>query len=685
MRNRFLILGLTGPLGSGCTTTAKFLSGSTIDGKNFTELLLELSNDDFLDDLDKRISRQNNQIKKLTDQISVRLNKPLGIYKNEMIDFSEDLWIKDKERKLKYTHQQLAIYHRRRLTSEVLKDFTKEQKTYLNISEKERQLFGFSPFVYISFTTIIMKLAIESFFRFGKQNCMKYFEEKIKANDEDKKELDKIRKIFINEIEMLKNSWSQYKDANQFIKERHYEVGRKFHKYLDPDTFESFNKIIQKSMSDFYDFISSAYSILYKLKAESKTEEYSKALSEVLQDWGDNIRATGNPFNKFSDSNDVDIENIYTLSKELNVIIKLLRFRIRFIDNSYKILPGDNKLLENAPAFFVVECFRNPFEVDYFKVRYSEFYLLSIQADEILRKQRVKYFSDNRDKRDQGKTKQVGDLFKLDVRSCVLNSDIALINNKSQIDYLKKLLRYFALIREPGCISPTDQELNMHLAYSMSLMSTCISRKVGAVIIGPKGYILGAGWNDVNSGKIGCGLRNKRDYLKDEFPITSNEFKDKFMQQLENFTDNQSICYKDIMSKLHLQKQLSKAKIDSQKIDEINDIVSIKRLEFCRALHAEENAILQIANVGGNSIAGSSIYTTTFPCELCAKKIYQTGIKTIYYTEPYPDSISEEVFLKDGYRKIEILPFEGVKSNCFYKLFKPVTDKKDYQIINSIS
>ena len=76
-------------------------------------------------------------------------------------------------------------------------------------------------------------------------------------------------------------------------------------------------------------------------------------------------------------------------------------------------------------------------------------------------------------------------------------------------------------------------------------------------------------------------------------------------------------------------------------------------------------------------IEDGTIYTTTYPCELCAKKLYQIGIRTIYFTEPYPESISENVFLEDGTKIIDRVPFEGVKSHSYFRLFKPVYDKKE--------
>ena len=87
----------------------------------------------------------------------------------------------------------------------------------------------------------------------------------------------------------------------------------------------------------------------------------------------------------------------------------------------------------------------------------------------------------------EGKDKKTDHLFKLDVTSCVLSSDIALLNDHDgKQKFFDKFLRFFALIRNPGCIPPNDNELYMHIAYSHSLKSTCISRKVGAVILDPK-------------------------------------------------------------------------------------------------------------------------------------------------------------------------------------------------------
>lgn len=54
-------------------------------------------------------------------------------------------------------------------------------------------------------------------------------------------------------------------------------------------------------------------------------------------------------------------------------------------------------------------------------------------------------------------------------------------------------------------------------------------------------------------------------------------------------------------------------------------IPSGERTEICRAVHAEQNVIIQAA-AHGISIQGSTIYATHTPCILCAKMLVNVGI-----------------------------------------------------------
>ncbi|MBQ8151481.1 MAG: cytidine deaminase, partial [Firmicutes bacterium] len=82
-------------------------------------------------------------------------------------------------------------------------------------------------------------------------------------------------------------------------------------------------------------------------------------------------------------------------------------------------------------------------------------------------------------------------------------------------------------------------------------------------------------------------------------------------------------------------------------------IPSGERHEMCRALHAEQNAIIQAAT-SGQSVEGATIYITHQPCVICAKMIINAGIEKIIVKEGYPDQLSVEL-LEEAGRKIVML------------------------------
>ncbi len=69
------------------------------------------------------------------------------------------------------------------------------------------------------------------------------------------------------------------------------------------------------------------------------------------------------------------------------------------------------------------------------------------------------------------------------------------------------------------------------------------------------------------------------------------------------------------------------------------NIASGTRAEFCYALHAEQNAIVQAAKLGV-SVDGATMYVTHQPCVICTKLIINSGIKRVVYKNPYPDELS---------------------------------------------
>jgi dCMP deaminase len=64
-------------------------------------------------------------------------------------------------------------------------------------------------------------------------------------------------------------------------------------------------------------------------------------------------------------------------------------------------------------------------------------------------------------------------------------------------------------------------------------------------------------------------------------------------------------------------------------------------------LHAESNAISKLAK-GHNSGAGADIFITHAPCIECAKLIYQSGIRQVYYSQAYRDNSGIEFLEKSN-------------------------------------
>ncbi|MCK9310844.1 MAG: cytidine/deoxycytidylate deaminase family protein [Bacteroidales bacterium] len=83
------------------------------------------------------------------------------------------------------------------------------------------------------------------------------------------------------------------------------------------------------------------------------------------------------------------------------------------------------------------------------------------------------------------------------------------------------------------------------------------------------------------------------------------------------------------------------------------NIPSGKNHEKCRAVHAEQNAIIQAA-IHGVSIAGATLYCTHQPCILCAKMLINSGIERVVFEHSYPDTNALDI-LKEAGIKIETI------------------------------
>ena len=145
---------------------------------------------------------------------------------------------------------------------------------------------------------------------------------------------------------------------------------------------------------------------------------------------------------------------------------------------------------------------------------------------------------------------------------------------------------------------PSWDDYFMHIARVVSHRSTCLRRKVGAVLVLEK-RILATGYNGAPSGLAHC---SEVGCLRTEQNVPSGE-----------------------------------------------------RHELCRGLHAEENAMLQAARYGIR-IEGATLYSTHVPCVMCTKMTINCGIDRIVAMHDYPDELAGMLLEEAG---IELCIWDG--------------------------
>ncbi len=135
-----------------------------------------------------------------------------------------------------------------------------------------------------------------------------------------------------------------------------------------------------------------------------------------------------------------------------------------------------------------------------------------------------------------------------------------------------------------------SDEYFLKIASVVAERSTCRRHHIGAVAVRDK-HILATGYNGAPSGQKDC---LELGCLRDELGIPSGE-----------------------------------------------------RHEICRAIHAEQNVIIQ-ASLHGVSLEGSTIYCTHTPCVLCAKMLVNAKIKRFVSFGKYNDDAFIDLFREAG-------------------------------------
>ncbi len=79
------------------------------------------------------------------------------------------------------------------------------------------------------------------------------------------------------------------------------------------------------------------------------------------------------------------------------------------------------------------------------------------------------------------------------------------------------------------------------------------------------------------------------------------------------------------------------------------NIPSGTRIEICRAIHAEQNVVIQ-ASLHGVSLEGATVYCTHNPCAWCAKALVNAKIKRFVSFANYADKSFLDLFKEAGVR-----------------------------------
>lgn len=191
--------------------------------------------------------------------------------------------------------------------------------------------------------------------------------------------------------------------------------------------------------------------------------------------------------------------------------------------------------------------------------------------------------------------------------------------------------------------TPTRDEFGMFHARSAALRSADLARQVGAVIAEKDGGIVAVGCNDVP--KAGGGLywsddeEDHRDY-KLGFD-SSSRYKREILSEIINRLSESGWLSEEKGSQdvdLMVNDMLDG---DSKEI--MRDAQIMNLLEYGRSVHAEMAALTDAAR-RGIKVQGCTLFTTTFPCHLCARHIVSAGIMRVVYVEPYPKSMAKKLY-----------------------------------------
>lgn len=100
-----------------------------------------------------------------------------------------------------------------------------------------------------------------------------------------------------------------------------------------------------------------------------------------------------------------------------------------------------------------------------------------------------------------------------------------------------------------------------------------------------------------------------------------------------------------------------------------------------RTIHAEHNAILQAAVIGGSSTKGATLYTLYSPCIHCAKYVIAAGVKRVVVGKFYRNEEVRDYLRKAAVEFVEYKPSAGWYKNVSQMFLDDIEEKKEKRVI----
>jgi len=342
---------------------------------------------------------------------------------------------------------------------------------------------------------------------------------------------------------------------------------------------------------------------------------------------------------------------------------------------------------QNHPSVYIIDSIKHPAEVELLRAVYADaFVLVGVGCRPDVRKKRLerKYalapnspelrkFVD-RDSEDSAHKygQHVNDTFHLSDYFIDNTSDSA-----SQKDYVlpDQIKRLFDILFTATLRRPNLTERGMYHAHAAAMRSSCLSRQVGASILDAKGNLLSVGTNEVP--KYGGGAYDGTE-SKDQRCFATNGYCSNTREQ------NQILA--SVLEGLKSGGLLKGDAKDTEVLRVIGNTRIKALIEFSRSVHAEMDAIISMTRSGTKLEAGSTLFSTTYPCHSCARHIVAAGVESVVYLEPYSksmaiglheDSIADNLPPDQSLGKVKFRPYEGVSPRLYRRVYLKTGDLKD--------